>query len=78
MGGTVELADLIDGQRVAGLLGLSQSNTVSRYQRRHSDVPCPVIDLGRGGPRLWLRWQVVSSMRESSRVNGRTAQGRRS
>ena len=37
---------------LATLLGLSQRNTVSRYQRRYPDMPRPVIDLGPGRPRL--------------------------
>jgi glutathione-regulated potassium-efflux system ancillary protein KefG len=65
--GTVEVGDLIDAQGVAALLGLAQRNTVSRYQRRYPDMPRPVIDLGRGRPRLWLRSQVIGWMREQGR-----------
>ncbi len=64
---TVEVADLIDAQGVAALLGLAQRNTVSRYQRRYPDMPRPVIDLGPGRPRLWLRSQVIGWMREQGR-----------
>ena len=54
----VATEDLIDAQAVADILGLSQRNTVSSYQRRYPDMPRPVVDLGRGRPRLWLRPQV--------------------
>jgi predicted nucleotidyltransferase len=47
--------DLIDAHVVADLLGLSRRNTVSSYQQRYRDMPRPVIDLGRGRPRLWSR-----------------------
>jgi glutathione-regulated potassium-efflux system ancillary protein KefG len=71
---TVEIADLIDAQGVAALLGLAQRNTVSRYQRRYSDMPRPVIDLGPGRPRLWLRSQVIDWMREHGRPTDSTGQ----
>lgn len=63
----VEVADLIDAHGVATLLGLSQRNTVSRYQQRYPEMPRPVIDLGPGRPRLWLRSQVIDWMREQGR-----------
>jgi glutathione-regulated potassium-efflux system ancillary protein KefG len=65
---TVEVDDLIDAQGVAGLMGLAQRNTVSRYQRRYPDMPRPVIDLGPGRPRLWLRSQMIGWMREHGRL----------
>ncbi len=65
---TVEIADLIDAQGVATLMGLAQRNTVSGYQRRYPDMPRPVIDLGPGRPRLWLRSQVIGWMREHGRA----------
>lgn len=54
----VATEDLIDAQGVAAILGLSQRNTVSGYQRRYPDMPRPVVDLGRGRPRLWLRAEI--------------------
>lgn len=51
----VETEDLVDAQGVAGLLGLAHRNTVSVYQRRYADMPRPVVDLGRGRTKLWLR-----------------------
>ena len=74
---TVEVADLIDAQGVAALMGLAQRNTVSGYQRRYPDMPRPVIDLGPGRPRLWLRSQVVDWMREHGRPVGRANGERR-
>lgn len=52
--------DLIDAQGVAALAGLRHANSVSTYQRRYLDMPRPVIDLGPGRPRLWLRPQVLA------------------
>lgn len=54
----VFLDDLIDAHDVARILGLAQRNTVSQYQRRYPEMPRPVLDLGPGRPRLWLRPQV--------------------
>jgi glutathione-regulated potassium-efflux system ancillary protein KefG len=64
---------LIDAQGVAALLGLAQRNTVSRYQRRYPDMPRPVIDLGPGRPRLWLRSQMLGWMRDQGRLTNRSA-----
>jgi len=50
---------LIDAHDVARLIGLSHANSVSLYQRRYPDMPRPVIDLGRGRPRLWLRPAIL-------------------
>ena len=74
---TVEVADLVDAQGVAALLRLAQRNTVSRYQRRYPDMPRPVIDLGPGRPRLWLRSQVIAWMREEGRPTDSAARERR-
>jgi glutathione-regulated potassium-efflux system ancillary protein KefG len=54
----VPIDDLIDAHDVARILGLSHRNTVSQYQRRYPDMPRPVLDLGPGRPRLWLRPQI--------------------
>jgi glutathione-regulated potassium-efflux system ancillary protein KefG len=51
--------DLVDAQAVAQMLGLAQRNTVSLYQRRYSDMPRPVIDLGRGRCKMWLRSEIT-------------------
>jgi glutathione-regulated potassium-efflux system ancillary protein KefG len=50
--------DVIDAQGVAELLGLAQRNTVSQYQRRYADMPRPIIDLGQGRCKLWLRSEL--------------------
>lgn len=55
----VNTDDLIDAQAVAELLGLAQRNTVSLYQKRYPEMPRPVVDLGRGRPKLWLRRDVT-------------------
>jgi len=54
----VALEELIDAHDVARILGLSQRNTVSQYQRRYPDMPRPVLDLGPGRPSLWRRPQI--------------------
>ena len=51
----VDPGDLIDARGVAEILGLSQPGNVSLYQRRYPDMPRPVVDLGRGRCKLWLR-----------------------
>lgn len=54
----VNTVDLIDAQGVADLLGLAQRTSVSVYQRRYPNMPGPVVDLGPGRPRLWLRSEI--------------------
>jgi glutathione-regulated potassium-efflux system ancillary protein KefG len=50
--------DVTDAQELAELLGLAQRKTVSLYQRRYPSMPRPVIDLGQGRCKLWLRSEV--------------------
>jgi predicted DNA-binding transcriptional regulator AlpA len=54
----VDTKDLIDARAVAQILGLSNPGNVSLYQRRHPDMPRPVVTLGRGRCMLWLRPEV--------------------
>jgi len=54
----VDTDDLIDARGVAELLGLSHPNSVSTYQRRYPDMPRPVVDLGAGRCKLWLRSRI--------------------
>jgi hypothetical protein len=58
MGRQVDLDDLVDANGVAELLGLAHRNTVSVYQHRHEDMPRPVLNLGNGRVKLWLRPEV--------------------
>ena len=51
----VNTDELVDSRGLAELLGLAHPNSVSLYQRRYPDMPRPVLDLGVGRPRLWLR-----------------------
>ena len=60
MGRLVDTDDLIDAHGVADLLGLAQRNTVSLYQRRYPEMPRPVVDLGRGRCKMWLRSEVAA------------------
>jgi len=54
----VATEDLVDAQVVADVLGLSHRNTVSQYQRMYADMPRPVLDLGTGRVKLWLRPEI--------------------
>ena len=72
----VATEDLIDAQGVADLLGLSHRNSVSLYQRRYEDMPRPVVDLGDGRVKLWLRPEIQRWAEELSSV-GRTRPARR-
>lgn len=56
----VNTDDLLDAHELARLLDLAQPNSVSTYQRRYTDMPRPVLDLGRGRPKLWLREEVLA------------------
>jgi predicted DNA-binding transcriptional regulator AlpA len=57
-GRQVFLDDLIDALEVAELAGLARRTAVSVYQKRYPHMPRPVLDLGPGRPRLWLRSEV--------------------
>ena len=71
----VAIEDLIDAHGVADVLDLSHYNTVSVYQRRYPDMPRPIVDLGKGRIKLWLkpdveRWatsQTAAGRRRSRR-----------
>jgi predicted DNA-binding transcriptional regulator AlpA len=67
----VAIDDLVDAHGVADLLGLSHHNTVSVYQHRYEDMPRPVIDLGKGRVKLWLRPEIETWAAKQ------TARGRR-
>jgi predicted DNA-binding transcriptional regulator AlpA len=54
----VRIEDLVDAQGVAEILGLSHRTSVNTYLARYADMPKPVVDLGRGRPRLWLRPEI--------------------
>ena len=58
VGRYLDAEDLVDAQGVAELLGLAQRNTVSAYQRRYPAMPRPVVDLGQGRCKLWLRSEI--------------------
>ncbi|HEY1517480.1 MAG TPA: hypothetical protein VGF91_13745 [Solirubrobacteraceae bacterium] len=67
----VDIDDLVDAHGVAQMLGLSHPNTVSVYQHRYEEMPRPVIDLGRGRVKLWLRpeieeWSTLQSTKGRS------------
>jgi glutathione-regulated potassium-efflux system ancillary protein KefG len=72
----VALEDLIDAHGVAEVLELSHYNTVSVYQRRYPEMPRPVLDLGKGRIKLWLRSEI-SSWWSKQESEGRTRPARR-
>jgi predicted DNA-binding transcriptional regulator AlpA len=72
----VDTGDLIDARGVAEILGLAQPGNVSLYQRRHPDMPRPVVNLGRGRCMLWVRPEVERWAAEL-RIAGRTRPRRR-
>ena len=63
----VRTEDLIDARAVAEILGLAQPNSVSLYQRRYTDMPRPVVNLGPKRPLLWLRPEIVRWAERRSR-----------
>ena len=66
----VQTRHLIDAQEIARMLRLSHANSVSTYQRRYPDMPRPILDLGAGRPRLWLRPQMARWARARLRAVG--------
>ena len=72
MGKYINTDDVIDAQGVAELLGLAQRNTVSSYQRRYPSMPRPVIDLGQGRCKLWLRAEIENWQHRRARPTSRT------
>ena len=64
----IDSEDLIDSQLVAEILGLAHRNSVTTYLRRYSDMPRPVVELGKGRVRLWLRPQIEDWARETGRA----------
>ena len=72
MGRKVDTDHLIDTHGVAKILGLAHRNTVSEYQARYEDMPRPVVDLGGGRSKLWLRPEVERwAARHHQRAAGR-------
>ena len=69
MGRSVDIDDLLDAQGVADLLGLSQRESVSLYQRRYPDMPRPVINLGPKRMLLWLRPEIEEWGRTTGRIS---------
>ena len=56
----VNTEELCDAHEVAAMIGLSHANSVAGYLRRYREMPRPVIDLGRGRSRLWLRPEIAA------------------
>ena len=66
---TVRTEDLIDAWEVARVIGLSHPNSVSTCQHHYSEMPRPVVDLGRGRLRLWLRPEIERGARLTGRID---------
>jgi glutathione-regulated potassium-efflux system ancillary protein KefG len=69
----VRTEDLIDAEDVATILGLGHRNSVYTYLKRYEDMPRPVVDLGEGRVRLWLKpeienWASMRPMRPARRT----------
>lgn len=73
----VRTEDLIDAEDVATILGLSQRNSVYTYLTRYEDMPRPVVNLGEGRVRLWLRQEIESwASKRSTRPARRSKRSR--
>lgn len=72
----IDSDDLVDAQGVAEILHLSHRNTVSQYQRRYDDMPRPIVNLGGGRTKLWLRSEIAQ-WAEKQAAAGRTRPARR-
>jgi hypothetical protein len=64
----VRTEDLIDAQAIADLIGLAHRNSVSAYQKRYPEMPRPVVDLGLGRPRLWVRQAIEAWAQRTGRI----------
>ena len=69
MGRRVDVDDLIDSHAVAEILRLAQFNTVSSYQRRYPEMPRPVVDMGNGRCKLWLRSDILKWAKQTGRLS---------
>ena len=76
MSQVVDTNDLIDARGVAEILGLAQPGNVSLYQRRHPDMPRPVVNLGQRRSMLWLRPEI-EQWAEGFEAAGRSRPSRR-
>lgn len=72
----IDSEDLVDAHGVAEILGLSHRNTVSQYQKRYPDMPRPIVDLGGGRTKLWLRSEM-QRWAQTQASSGRTRPARR-
>lgn len=76
-------SQLIDANDVADIIGLRHRNTVAEYQSTYPDMPRPVVNLGRGRARLWVRsdieaWQAKRAAAMAATKAERAARRRRS
>lgn len=54
----VNANDLIDAQEVAGIIGVSDPKNAVAYLSLYPEMPRPVVYLGRGRARLWVRKEI--------------------
>lgn len=64
----VRTEDLVDARGVAEVLGLAHVASVSTYLNRYRDMPRPIVNLGRGRARLWLRPAIEKWAKETGRL----------
>jgi predicted DNA-binding transcriptional regulator AlpA len=67
----VNTEELCDAHEVARLVGLGHATSVHGYQRRYPDMPRPVVTLGRGRIRLWLRPEIAAWAERRAPVHAR-------
>ena len=64
----VNSEDLIDSLGVAEILGLAHRESVTTYLNRYPDMPRPVVELGKGRVRLWLRPEIEGWAKRTGRL----------
>ncbi len=67
MGRKIDVDDLVDAHEVARVLNLSHRHTVSLYQKRYPDMPRPIVDLGAGRCKMWLRAEILNWAKHTGR-----------
>ena len=72
----IDSDDLVDAHGVAEILHLAHRNTVSQYQKRYADMPRPIVNLGGGRTKLWLRSEMTR-WADQQDAAGRTRPARR-
>ena len=72
VGRRVDVESLLSAQQVAEIIGLSNRNGVSVYQRRYPDFPAPVVSQGRC--RLWVIDEIKAWAESHSPLPGEVSE----